>query len=233
MIGTSWEDPSCIHTVEELKDYIEEIGFLPLFHNSIQGFSVEEHTVAAHWWTGDAEKDPWLWRVLITQEGNIAYGKFFGKKAGFIAKKWIPVFANLRRDGYDFDSLYEDGYAKNRAKKIMDLYEQEKVISSVKLKEMAGFGKGGEKNFNGILTELQMQLYLVVKEYHKKVSKAGKEYGMDIGYYAKPEDIWGYEFVTSCYGESVEESAKRIEVCLRRHYPDAKEGDVKKVLKVY
>ena len=35
MYGVDEEDPYCIHTVEELMDYIDEIGFLPLFKNEI------------------------------------------------------------------------------------------------------------------------------------------------------------------------------------------------------
>ena len=46
--------------------------------------------------------------------------------------------------------------------------------SSTDMKERAGFGKGGEKNFNGILTELQMQSYLIVKEFHHVMEKSQK-----------------------------------------------------------
>ena len=33
--------------------------------------------------------------------------------------EWLPVFANYRRDGYDFDALYEDGKAPLKHKKII------------------------------------------------------------------------------------------------------------------
>ena len=38
----------------------------------------------------------------------MAYGKFFDKKSGFISKKWFSYFANYRRDGYDFDALWDE-----------------------------------------------------------------------------------------------------------------------------
>ena len=38
MKGVSSRHPECIHTVEELEDYIGSIGFLPLFANSVEGF---------------------------------------------------------------------------------------------------------------------------------------------------------------------------------------------------
>lgn len=40
MYGVSEDDPECLHTVDELIGYIEEVGFLPLFRNEIPGFSV-------------------------------------------------------------------------------------------------------------------------------------------------------------------------------------------------
>ena len=45
MYGVDWNDPECIHTVEEATEYINRIGFLPLFKNDIPGFSLEERTV--------------------------------------------------------------------------------------------------------------------------------------------------------------------------------------------
>lgn len=41
-----WDDKRCIHSSLELLDYIENVGFLPLFQNKIRGFSVEELTAS-------------------------------------------------------------------------------------------------------------------------------------------------------------------------------------------
>ena len=60
MHGVDRDDPSCLHSALELEAFIEQTGFLPLFGNRIPGFSVEERTVAADWWTDHpavAEKD--------------------------------------------------------------------------------------------------------------------------------------------------------------------------------
>ena len=129
MYGVDWDDPECIHTVDEAIEYINEIGFLPLFRNDIPGFSLEERTVPEYWWCEDVD---------------IVYGKFFNKKAGFISRKWLPVFANYRRDGYDFDALYEDGKAPNKHKKIMDHFMEAHVdteLYSNELKKMAKTAK--------------------------------------------------------------------------------------------
>ena len=37
MKGVDWNHPECIHTVEELEEYIEAVGFLPLFANEVEG----------------------------------------------------------------------------------------------------------------------------------------------------------------------------------------------------
>ena len=114
MYGCSEDDPERIQTTGELREMIHRIGFVPLFSNQISGFSVEEHTLSRDWWTDDPERDPWAWRQILSREPDIAYGKFFDKKAGFISREWFPVFANYRRNGYDFDALWEDGLTGRR-----------------------------------------------------------------------------------------------------------------------
>ena len=79
-------------------------------------------TSSEHWWSGDTSVDPWEWRAILARRNDIAYGKFFNKKAGFISKKWFPYFANYRRCGYDFDARYEDGKASHRENLIMKLF---------------------------------------------------------------------------------------------------------------
>lgn len=230
MYGVDEYDPCCLHTVEELTDYINQIGFLPLFKNEIPGFSVEERTVPDFWWTGDRSRDPWEWREIIAQRGEIAYGKFFHKKAGFISRKWMPVFCNYRRDGYDFDALWDDEKASHRQKKIMDLFDENTELYSFELKKQAGFGKGGEKNFDGVVADLQMKMYLCVRDFRRKKNKLGREYGWPISVYSMPEHLWGYEFISHGYKEKTEDSRERIFQHIRDVYPIATEAQIRKVL---
>ena len=189
---------------------------------------MEEITASEAWWTGEDESDPWKWREILARRGNVAYGKLFHNKAGFIAKEWFPYFANYRRDGYDFDSLYEDGKAASRAKKLMDLYELKDEYYSFELKKLAGFGKGGEKNFSGVLTKLQMQTYLVAVDFRQRVNKKGVRYGMSVGVFRRPEDVWGYDFVTSAYEEEPEDSARRITRHVKELCIDATEEEIRR-----
>lgn len=233
MYGVEWEDPECLHTVEEAIQYIEEVGFLPLFKNEIPGFSLEERTVPEYWWSGDKEHDPWEWRGIIAARGEILYGKFFNKKAGFISKKWFPVFANFRRDGYDFDAAYEDGKVPFRQKKIMDLFLEKTPAAelfSFEIKDKAGFGKGKEKNFDGTITDLEMKTYLCVKNFEQKTNKKGVKYGWSVAVYTMPESIIGYEVLVQGYKQDPKAAAKQLLDYLLDYYPVATEKQVKKLL---
>ena len=69
--GLKLENPACLKTPEELACYIRQVGFLPLFANSIPGFSVEEHTASRFWWSGVTEHDPWEWRRILRRQGRL------------------------------------------------------------------------------------------------------------------------------------------------------------------
>ena len=189
-----------IASCRELKALVGEIGFIPLFENEIRGFSVMDITSRRYWWTGDEERDPWMWRMVLSEDPAVAYGKIFGDRAGFVSRKWFPVFASYRRDGYDFDARYEDGRASHRCRKIMALFEKQAAIPSYVIKARAGFSKDGEKGFEGALTLLQMQTYITVRSFTQKQSRAGEYYGWHVAVYSTSEDKFGHEQMTRAYG---------------------------------
>ena len=90
--GVTWDDPKCIHDVDEAVEYINRVGFLPLFKNEIPGFSLEERTVAEYWWSDDPVRDPWRWRIAIAKRHDVLYGKFFAKKA-------FEYYNRMEKDG--------------------------------------------------------------------------------------------------------------------------------------
>ena len=233
MYGVAENDPECIHTVKEAIAYIDEVGFLPLFKNDIPGFSLEERTVPEYWWSGDPQRDPWEWREIIARSGKGAYGKFFDKKAGFISREWLPYFVNYRRDGYDFDARWDDEKASIRQKKIMDLFADENAeaeLYSFEIKQKAGFGKGGEKNFEGTIADLEMKMYLCMRDFRQRKNKKGESYGWAIAVYCTPEHLFGNDYVTSAYREEPNESGKRIVTHMNDVYPIATEKQIRKML---
>ena len=240
MRGLEWDDPYRIRTWQELVNWINEVGFLPLFANGVEGFSAEEHVSPDYWWTGIREEDPWEWREIIAADHSVASWKCVDQTAGFISLEWLPYLLNFRRNGYDFDSRWEDGLANRREKKIMDMltgrdedgdvtFPDDQILST-ELKKKAGFGKGGEKNYPGIVTGLQMQTYLVIADFHRRVNKRGEEYGMPVSVLLPPEAIWGYKAVTSAYGESPAKSYDRIVERIRQEFSGADDADIVKMI---
>ena len=229
MHGLPASDPGCIRTSDALIEYIDKVGFLPLFSCGIPGFSVEEHTEAGSWWGGDPLHDPWEWRAIIARSGRAAYGKFFWNKAGFISIDWLPYFVNYRRDGYDFDALWDDGKASFRQKRIMDQFGGDTELFSNELKLRAGYGKGGEPNFEGMVTGLQMDLYLCVRDFRQRLNKAGQPYGWAIAVFCTPEHLWGYDKITSAYREAPAVSRARIHERMRTLYPGVTDEQLEKL----
>ncbi len=233
IFGCEADDPKCLHTVEEAIAYINEVGFLPFFSNDIPGFSLEERTVSENWWGDEPLKDPWVWREVIARTGDIAYGKFFYNRAGFIAKEWIPYFANYRRDGYDYDALWDDEKASLRSKKIMDMFAEESADAEIyanELKQKAGFGKGGEKGFDGVMTNLQMQTYLCIRDFRQRKNKKGQAYGWPIAIYCTPEHLFGRDIVSKAYTEAAAESGEYIAKHIMELYPTTTKQQISRFL---
>lgn len=223
--------PGQLQTPEELEHAVMELGFLPLFANEVRGFSVEERTDPEAWWTEQEDRDPWSWRELLARRGKVAYGKFFGGRAGFVSLDWFPRFANARRDGYDFDALWEEGKAKAKLKKIMDLFPGTEERFSFEVRRLAGFGSEGEHGFEAAVTALQMQTYLVIRDFRSRLNKAGQPYGWHIAVLCTPEARWGYDLVSSAYDEEPEDSREAIFRHLRERFPRAEDKALKKLLK--
>ena len=230
MKGCGRADEGCLHSPEDLLALVRKVGFLPLFSNAIPGFSVEEHTPAEDWWQDDPATDPWAWRHVLTPLEDVAYGKFFDKKAGFVSREWFPAFANYRRDGYDWEGMYEDGKMTSRCRRILEVLELNEEAEGLRLltcdiRKRAAL----EKGFEGAVTELQMRTFLIMNRFRQKRNKRGEAYGWNVAELATPETKWGYAAVNSC-AEKPEESWKRITEQIRKHYPSAAEQDLRKVL---
>lgn len=233
--GCARDDPARLRSAEDAAALIQRLGFLPLFSNEVHGFSVEEHSLAADWWTDDPARDPWAWRQILARRPDVIYGKFFDRRAGFVSASWFPCFANYRRNGYDFDSLIDEGLAPHRAQKLMQPFltdgaPNDAALHSFALKALAGFGKGGEKNFEGVLTDLEMQSYLIIGDFRQRVNKRGEAYGWHIAVIETPEAKLGYETIAAAYRESPRSSLERIAAHLRSAFPQAEEAKLLRCL---
>lgn len=207
---------------------VEALGFLPFFANEIPGFSLEEHTPAALWFT--EEPGPWEWKGELASSGRCAYGKFFRGRAGFISRAWFPAFANYRRDGYDFDARFDDGLASYREKGLYDTLSERGSLISKELRRLAGYGKDGEKGFDGLITRLQMQTYVLITNFEYALDKHGREYGWGLARYGTPELLFGADWLADAYREEPTESRRRVYARLRELCPEATEKQLRKLL---
>ncbi len=199
----------------DIRQKIAEIGVLPLFRSSAAGFSVEEMYPQARWWTG-GEDDPWQMRIALSQDPDIVYGKLFDCKAGFAHRRVYADLLNLRRDGWDFDALVDEGQVSLKERRLMDAAQNAGCAQfSYILKRDAGFAKGGLSGFDAVCANLQQKCYLLYTGFGRKVDRFGREYGWEIGILDTPERRFGQKFIDSAYeaepGQSLEKLLGEIQ----------------------
>lgn len=219
-----------IRSVEELLNAVEHYGFLPFFKNEIKGFSIEEMCPSELWFT-DLD-GPWEWKGPAAKSGRCMYGKFFGGKAGYISKSWIPDFVNFRRDGYDFDARCDDGLVYYKDKDLYETVAKHDIILSKELKEICRYVKGGNKGFDTVITRLQMQGYVCIADFVYMLDRYGNPYGWGVAQYTTPEKLFGYDYITSAYKTAPEESKQKIIAHLLPLLPQATENEISKIIKI-
>ncbi len=217
-----------IKTEQDLAGAVEKLGILPLFKNSIPGFSVEENVEPALWF--GAEPGPWEWKGPVIRETGCAYGKFLEKKAVFISKDIFPDFANYRRDGYDFDARYEDGLAPFQHKELFDLLDKTAPILSGDLRDKGSYRKDGKKGFETMINRLQGQCYVLISDFVYKKDKNGKPYGWGVAEYSTPERFLGENFKRQVYARPPADSYRQVFAHLKEILPDAGEAMLRKIL---
>lgn len=223
---------------QDLIEAVETFGIVPYFANSIPGFSLEEHCHPAALWS-DTQDCSWDWKGPVIRETNCAYGKFFEKKAAYVSRDWFCDLANWRRDGYDFDARYDDGLARFEDKELYELIDARAPILSKELRSDGGyacsgrFGRKaeGKKGFEGSITRLQEQGYVLICDFVYSADKYGKRRGWGVAAYSTPEKFMGDAFTQKVYARSPEESYERLLSHLRELLPDAPEKDLRRFLK--
>ena len=174
----------------------------------------------------DAKSGVGVWRQVIARSGRVAYGKFFGKKAGFISRKWFPHFANWRRDGYDFEGFSNDGHATRSERAIYSILEEtgSDISSFLRLK-----AKMSRTTFDKAIAGLQMKTYAVIQDFEYKLTKDGRNYGWGVARYALADYV--YEDLEDRIDDhSPEEAYSLLIKQLMKKFPDCDESDIRRLL---
>ena len=226
-----------IRTKEDLVAAVEKVGILPYFSNSIPGFSLEEHCAPGVLFS-DTGDDTWAWKGPVIRATSCAYGKFFEKKAAYVRQDLFCDLANYRRDGYDFDALWDDGLARFQDKQLYELIVKKAPVLSRDLRETGGYAYNGrwqktegKKGFDPSVTRLQEQCYVLISDFVYTLDKKGHQRGWGVAEYSTPEIFMGEAFTENVYKRKPEESYERLMEHLMKLFPAEAEKSLKKFLK--
>lgn len=217
-----------IASQQDLAEAVERLGILPLFANSLTGFSVEEHVSPRAWFSN--EPGVWEWKGPVIRETGCAYGKFFEHKAAFVSASWFAELANYRRDGYDFDARWEDGLASYKDKRLYELLVAREPVLSRHLKTDGDYRKGGNTGFDTSMTRLQEQCYAVISDFVYEHDRFGHPYGWGVAEYSTPEKWLGKAFCEAVYLHEPQESYELLSAHLQTLLPHAEEKDIRRFL---
>ena len=198
-----------ISTNEQLADLVNEIGFLPFFSCVIPGFSLRDHVDPAVWFVDDTE-GPWEWKGEVG-----VYGKLFRGKAVFMSPEWYAILACYRRDGYDYEGMYEDGFLPHDALSVMAELEKGSVLST-DLRARTGLNYK-DSGFDKLMNLLQMKCFVLPTSFEYTFDTKGNRYG------------WGlarYTFSDKKYGALIEAAEARYKPA------DAKELLIEQVMRI-
>ena len=183
------------------------------------------------WHTGDPETDPWEWRMRVLDERrDIAYGKVFFRKGGYITKEWYPYFLAARRGGFSFEDAYFEGSVSQGAKRIYEVVSAYDSLPLHEIKRLAGFSREEKSKFDRALTELQMKLFISPSGRKMKVSKSGEEYGMASTMFSTTEQFWGDGVFDEASKINKNEAIEKITAQILKINPSAQDKNIKKFI---
>lgn len=221
-----------IHHYKDFVQDLQEAGFSVGGENGEGIFTLcDLFGEEIHWHTEAADTDPWEWRMRVLHErDDIAYGKYFFKKSGYITREWYPYFYAVRRGNAELFNEYENGTISHYGKRIYNLIEEYKELPLHLLKQYGGFGKEDKSKFDLALTELQMKFYITMCGRARKRSKAGEEFGWSSTVFCLADEFFEKEVTEAGRKISYEEAFGKIEDQIYRMNPDANTRKVRKFI---
>lgn len=184
------------------------------------------------WHTGDAETDPWEWRMRVLDERqDITYAKVFFKKSGYITKQWYPYFLAARRGGKSFADAYAEGTITHWAKRIYEVVVEHGALPVYTLKQLAGFSREDAPKFDRALVELQMKMYLTMCGKQQKRSQKGQEYGWSSTVFCTVERFFGEDVWQQSTRITEREAIEKISAQIERINPKAEPKNMLKFIK--
>ena len=104
------------------------------------------------------------------------------------------------------------------AKLALAGYRGAELVGGVSLFECDDINVPCPTTFEGAVTELQMQTFLLMADFRQRINKQGQPYGWHVAAIMTPETKWGYEHINSIH-RTPEESKERILGHLEKYFP--------------
>ncbi|WP_433750777.1 AlkZ-related protein [Falsibacillus pallidus] len=178
-----------VHTYEEAKAVIDEIGILPLAHVIPDYPSLDGITRKDSWYTGSVE-DPWGWRARFFAEGAAAYGKFLKKKSFLVSTKLLPAIRTVLGSKIPLEERYENGLVSREAMNLFKHISENEGIDTRELRKISGMkDKDYKKDFDRGLLELQGSMDILVSGTVGKINADGEKSGWSSAAY-ETMDHW-------------------------------------------
>ena len=214
-----------INTREDLVELVDEIGFLPFFHSGVSGWSLEECCDPAVWFTD--REGPWEWKGQLARDKRCVYGKLYRGKAAFVSLTCFPDLCQYRRDGYDFEGFCDEGLAPHQDRLLMTWMQAHGPAISRSLRAGCRVSKG----FDTSLSRLQMQTFLINRDFVYQLDRHGRPYGWGNALLDIPERWLGNSIVSASDMYSPQESLERIVRWLHGWMPDVSEETLRRELR--
>lgn len=221
-----------IQCYDDFIDKLLETGFTIGGENGEGVFTLSDSfTDRIRWHTEEMDTDPWEWRMRVLQErDDIAYGKVFFRKSGYITKEWYPYFLAVRRGGLSLEEAYASGLVSREAKTVYQAVADNGYVPTHALRGLCGFEPKDKAKLDRALTELQMKLYLTMCGRQQKVSQKGTQFGWNSAVFCTAETFWGVEVFEQARQIGEAEAAARISERIYQVNPAAAEKKVKKFI---
>ena len=104
--------------------------------------------------------------------------------------------------------------ASYKDKELYEAIAGEGRMLSKRLKEALNYRKGGNTGFETCITRLQMQSYVCIADFVYMQDRYGRPYGWGVAEYATPEELFGYDLITSAYQRDPQESERAHDVSI-------------------
>ena len=232
-----------INSMEDIEKDVLELGILPFFRNNIKGLSIEELCSPGMLFGGNFEEGCWEWKGPVIRRKTTAYGKFFRKKAGFVALDLFPDFINYRRSLYPIKP-------ESTEDMLLEIIKENNGLSSTELKRyiFGGFDTKREwfdlpsssmelnnknvkrKSLESPLQRLQMGGWIIISDFSYKFNKKGVRYGWGVANYTTPELNFGQD-LKILKGVEPETSLQNIINSLKETWPQASRKSLEHLLK--